>query len=155
MLSRSSRQAGEGNSRNLVLVVRRIEALGAFLDTEAGRALLAGYRRAANILRAEEKKDGAGAFAGGADADALREPAEIALHAALAKMKPVVAEAVAREDYSAAMEAMATLRGPVDTFFDAILVNADDKPLRLNRLKLLDELREATRTVADFSKVEG
>jgi glycyl-tRNA synthetase beta chain len=144
-----------GGEDDLVLIVRRIEALGSFLDSDAGRALLAGYRRAANILRIEEKKDGAGAYAGGADPTRLREPQEQALHAALAEAKAAVAEAIAREDFAAAMGAMAALRAPVDAFFEAILVNAEDKALRLNRLKLLEEMRETTRSVADFSKVVG
>jgi glycyl-tRNA synthetase beta chain len=144
-----------GGQDDLVLVVRRVEALARFLDTEAGRALLAGYRRAANILRIEEKKDGAGAYAGGADSALLAEPQERALHAALAEVKEAVAASIAREDFEGAMTAMARLRGPVDAFFDAILVNAEDKALRLNRLKLLEEMRAATLTVADFSKVAG
>jgi len=144
-----------GGQDDLLLIVRRVEALGRFLDSEDGRTLLAGTRRAANILRAEEKKDGDGAFAGGADAALLAEPEETALHAALQTAKAAVAAAVEREDFEAAMAALARLRPPVDAFFDKILVNADDRALRANRLKLLDEMRAATRTVADFSKIEG
>jgi glycyl-tRNA synthetase beta chain len=144
-----------GGQDDLLLIVRRVEALGRFLDTEDGRTLLAGTKRATNILRIEEKKDGVGAFAGGADASLLVEPEEKALHAALEEAKERAADVVAREDYEGAMAALARLRGPVDLFFDKILVNAPEPALRSNRLKLLDEIREATRAVADFSRIEG
>ncbi|MFN8831722.1 MAG: glycine--tRNA ligase subunit beta [Labrys sp. (in: a-proteobacteria)] len=140
---------------DLLMVVRRVEALGRFLDTEDGATLLAGMRRAANILRAEEKKDGAGAFAGGADPGLFVEPAEQALGAAVERARQAAGAAIAREDFEGAMAALAALRGPVDAFFEAILVNAEDPALRRNRLKLLDSIREATRAVADFSRIEG
>jgi len=139
---------------DLVLVVKRVEALGKFLETEDGKNLLAGTRRAANILRIEEKKDGR-AFDGAVDPARLVEPAEKALYEAIVAAKATAADAVAREDFAAAMTALATLRAPVDTFFDAILVNADDKAVRENRLRLLNEIRAATLTVADFSKIAG
>ena len=138
-----------------LLVVRRIEALGRFLATEDGRALLAGAKRAANILRIEEKKEGAGAYAGGADASLLLEPEEKALHTALQDASKTAATAVAAENFAGAMTALARLRLPVDAFFDKILVNAEDPELRLNRLRLLEEIRTATRRVADFSRIEG
>jgi glycyl-tRNA synthetase beta chain len=139
---------------DLVLVVKRVEALGKFLETEDGTSLLAGYRRAANILKIEEKKDGR-AFDGPVDPAALVEPAEKAMFEAIVAAKATAADAVAREDFATAMTALATLRAPVDTFFDAILVNADDKGVRENRLRLLNEIRAATLTVADFSKIAG
>ena len=139
---------------DLVLVVKRVEALGKFLETEDGKNLLAGTRRAANILRIEEKKDGR-AFDGAVDPARLVEPAERTLYDAIVGAKATAADAVAREDFGAAMTALATLRAPVDTFFDAILVNADDKAVRENRLTLLNEIRAATLTVADFSKIAG
>jgi glycyl-tRNA synthetase beta chain len=139
---------------DLVLVVKRVEALGKFLETEDGKNLLAGTRRAANILRIEEKKDGR-AFDGPVDPAKLVEPAERTLHDAIVAAKATAADAVAREDFAAAMAALASLRAPVDTFFDAILVNADDKAVRENRLTLLNEIRAATLTVADFSKIAG
>jgi glycyl-tRNA synthetase beta chain len=139
---------------DLVLVVKRVEALGKFLETEDGKNLLAGTRRAANILRIEEKKDGR-AFDGAVDPARLVEPAEKALFEAIVAAKATAADAVAREDFGTAMTALATLRAPVDTFFDAILVNADDKAVRENRLTLLNEIRAATLTVADFSKIAG
>ncbi|MCA1297850.1 glycine--tRNA ligase subunit beta [Stappia indica] len=143
-----------GGQDDLLMIVRRVEALGAFLATDDGANLLAGTKRAANILRAEEKKDRA-AIEGAPHADHLVEPAEIALAAAIDTARAAMREALGQEDFAGAMTALAGLRGPVDRFFDDILVNADDADLRLNRLRLLAEIREATRTVADFSKIAG
>jgi glycyl-tRNA synthetase beta chain len=140
---------------DLLMIVRRVEALGSLLDSNDGKNLLAGYRRAANILRAEEKKDGADAFAGKHDAGALALPEEIALADALAAAGAEARERVAREDFEGAMRALAALRAPVDAFFLRVTVNADDPDLRLNRLRLLGELRDAVHTVADFSKIAG
>jgi glycyl-tRNA synthetase beta chain len=140
---------------DLLMIVRRVEALGRFLDTEDGRNLLAGYRRAANILRAEEKKDGEGAFAGKHDPALLVLPAEKDLADILAAAGAAARERADREDFEGAMRALATLRAPVDAFFLDVTVNADDPALRLNRLRLLGELREAMHAVADFSKVAG
>jgi glycyl-tRNA synthetase beta chain len=140
---------------DLLLIVRRVEALGKLLDTEDGRNLLAGYRRAANILRAEEKKDGAQAFVGAHNPAMLVLPAEKDLADVLAAAGAAARERVAREDFEGAMRALATLRAPVDTFFLDVTVNADEKDLRLNRLRLLNELRQAMHAVADFSKVAG
>jgi glycyl-tRNA synthetase beta chain len=140
---------------DLLMIVRRVEALGRFLETDDGKNLLAGYRRAANILRAEEKKDGAGAFAGAYDEAALVLPQEKALAHALEAAARSAAEHVAREDFEGAMRALASLRAPVDAFFVDVTVNAEDGKLRLNRLRLLNALREAVHTVADFSKIAG
>ena len=140
---------------DLLELTRRVEALGAFLDTEDGRNLLAGYRRAANILKAEEKTDGEGAFESAPQAGALVEPEEHALAEALRVAEPAVAAAVAARDYSSAMQAMAALRQPVDAFFETVLVNADEAGLRSNRLSLLAQLRRVAFGVADFSKVAG
>jgi glycyl-tRNA synthetase beta chain len=140
---------------DLLMIVRRVEALGTLLDSDDGKNLFAGYRRAANILRAEEKKDGAGAFAKAHDAGALALPEEKALAAALAGARAEAAERVASEDFEGAMRALARLRAPVDDFFLKVTVNADDAELRLNRLRLLGELRDAVHTVADFSKIAG
>ena len=139
---------------DLLLVVRRVEALAAFLATEDGKNLLAGYRRAVNILRIEEKKDGR-AFAGPTVAALLKEPAEERLADAIETVKHRVAAAVAAEDFEAAMTALSDLRQPVDAFFDAVTVNDADPALRENRLKLLDEIRAATRGIADFDRIEG
>jgi len=140
---------------DLLMIVRRVEALGRLLDSDDGKNLFAGYRRAANILRAEEKKDGEGAFAGKHDAGALVLPEEKALADALAAAGAEAAERVASEDFEGAMRALARLRAPVDEFFLKVTVNADDPELRLNRLRLLGELRDAVHTVADFSKIAG
>lgn len=139
---------------DLVDLTNRIAALQAFLQSEDGATLMAGYRRAANILRAEEKKDGA-PVTGALDRAALVEPAEIALADAIAAAEGEVADALAREDYAAAMAALAALRAPVDAFFEAVLVNADNPDLRANRLRLLTALADIARKVADFSEISG
>ena len=139
---------------DLLLIVRRVEALGKFLDTDDGKNLLAGVKRASNILRIEEKKDNT-AYAGAPDAALLKQPEEKVLATAVAAAEARPSAAIAKEDFAAAMTAMAKLRPPVDAFFGKVTVNAEDKALRENRLKLLNEIREATRAVADFSKIEG
>ena len=139
---------------DLLLIVRRVEALGKFLDTEDGKNLLAGYKRATNIIRIEEKKD-AREYTGAPDAKLYSSPEEKALAAAIAAAKTDATRAVEKEDFSAAMRAMAKLRPSVDAFFDKVTVNVEDKALRENRLKLLSEIRAATRAVADFSRIEG
>ena len=139
---------------DLLMIVRRVEALGKFLDTEDGKNLLAGTKRAANILRDEEKKDKK-SFSGEPDAKLLTAPEEKALASAISATEKEIATALKAENFEAAMSAMAKLRGPVDAFFDKVIVNADDKAVRENRLKLLNQIRAATRTVADFSKIEG
>ena len=141
---------------DLLLVVRRVEALGAFLSTDDGRNLLAGYKRAANILRIEEKKDGR-AYDETPDAAlaASGDPEERALAEALAAARHEASAAVTAEDFAGAMRALSRLRAPVDAFFEKVTVNADDPALRKNRLLLLNALRAATREVADFSRIEG
>jgi glycyl-tRNA synthetase beta chain len=139
---------------DLLLIVRRVDALGKFLDTEDGKNLLAGTKRAANILRIEEKKDGR-EYTGMPDPALYKQDEERALAKAIDATKADASTAVAREDFAAAMSAMAKLRPHVDAFFDKVTVNVDDKPLRENRLRLLNEIREATRAVADFSRIEG
>jgi glycyl-tRNA synthetase beta chain len=139
---------------DLLLIVRRVEALGQFLDTEDGKNLLAGYKRATNIIRIEEKKDNR-QYTGAPDAGLYKQAEEKALAQAIELAKPEAERAVATEDFAAAMRAMARLRPHVDAFFDKVTVNVDDKTLRENRLKLLNEIRAATRAVADFSRIEG
>jgi glycyl-tRNA synthetase beta chain len=139
---------------DLVLIVRRVEALGKFLDSEDGKNLLAGYKRAANIIRIEEKKD-AREYVGRPDPQFYRQEEEWELARAIDAAKEEAGATVAREDFTAAMSAMAKLRPRVDAFFDKVTVNVDDKGLRENRLRLLNEIRAATRAVADFSKIEG
>jgi glycyl-tRNA synthetase beta chain len=143
---------------DLVRIVRRVEALGKFLDTEDGKNLLAGYKRAANILRIEEKKDGR-SYSEQSEPAFYRQDEERALSQAIDIARNEAGAAVAREDFEAAMRAMAKLRPHVDAFFDKVTVNvadgADKEKLRENRLKLLNGIREATGTVADFSRIEG
>ena len=139
---------------DLLLIVRRVEALGEFLDGEDGKNLLAGYKRATNIIRLEEKKD-ARAYTGAPQSKFYQQAEEKALAATIDAAKEEAARAVEKENFAAAMRAMAKLRPHVDAFFDKVTVNVDDKALRENRLKLLNQIREATRTVADFSRIEG
>ncbi len=139
---------------DLLLIVRRVEALAQFLDSEDGKNLLAGYKRATNIIRIEEKKDGR-QYTGAPQAKLYRQTEEKALAKTIDAAKIEAAQAVQKEDFAAAMRAMAKLRPSVDAFFDKVTVNVEDKALRENRLKLLNQIREATRAVADFSKIEG
>jgi glycyl-tRNA synthetase beta chain len=138
---------------DLLMVVRRVEALGKFLDTDDGKNLLAGTKRAANILRIEEKKDGK-AYDGAPDATLYSLAEEKTLAKAIDQVKAEASAAVAKEDFATAMSAMAKLRPAVDAFFDKVKVNDDDAKVRENRLKLLNEIRAATRAVADFSKIQ-
>jgi glycyl-tRNA synthetase beta chain len=143
---------------DLLLIVRRVEALGKFLDTEDGKNLLAGYKRATNIIRIEEKKDSR-EYVGKPDPSLYRQDEEKALARAIDTAKEEASAAIAREDFEAAMRAMAKLRPYVDAFFDKVTVNvaegADKEKLRENRLKLLNQIRVATEAVADFSRIEG
>jgi glycyl-tRNA synthetase beta chain len=137
----------------LISIVDRVEALGKFLDTDDGKNLLAGTKRAANILRIEEKKDGK-AYDGAPDATLYSLAEEKALAKAIDQARAEAGAAVAKEDFAGAMSAMATLRPAVDAFFDKVKVNDDEPKVRENRLKLLNEIRAATRAVADFSKIQ-
>ncbi|HUI20566.1 MAG TPA: glycine--tRNA ligase subunit beta [Methylocella sp.] len=153
---------------DLLLIVSRVEALQRFLETEEGKNLLAGYRRATNILRAEEKIDGPGAFDEACHPALFQDPAEKHLWD---KIQSVDAETlhhlslagaqIGREDFAGrtpfedAMESLSSLRAPVDLFFETVTVNAEDRVLRLNRLQLLNHLRSVMHAVADFSKVAG
>lgn len=139
---------------DLLMVVRRVEALAKFLDTDDGKNLLAGTKRASNILSIEEKKDKR-SFDGAPDVALYKLAEEKTLAKAIDEVKVEAAAAVAKEDFAAAMSAMAKLRPAVDAFFDKVKVNDDDAKVRENRLKLLNEIRAATRAVADFSKIEG
>jgi glycyl-tRNA synthetase beta chain len=143
-----------GGQDDLLLVVRRVEALGKFLDSDDGKNLLAGTKRASNILSIEEKKDKR-TFDGAPDAALYKLDEEKALAKAIDQVKAEASAAVAKEDFAAAMSAMAKLRPAVDAFFDKVKVNDDDPKVRENRLKLLNEIRAATRAVADFSRIEG
>lgn len=140
---------------DLLLIVRKVEALQKLLESETGANLLAGTKRAMNILAAEEKKDGDGAFDREVDQALLSDPAERALHDVLIKATQEVGSDLEREDYEGAFGALAQLRPAVDAFFDGVMVNADDAAVRANRLALLSSLRSTTRMLADFSKISG
>jgi len=142
-----------GGQDDLVLLVKRVNALQSFLATEDGANLLAGYRRAANILAAEEKKGALDLAAATGEGDTKEET--VALAAALGEASPKIDEALSREDFEGAMRAMSSLRGPIDAFFDNVIVNADDPALRAVRLTLLGAIRDVVQRVADFSKIEG
>lgn len=141
---------------DLVGVVNRVRALGPFLGSEDGTNLLTAYRRAANIVRAEEKKDGE-SYRGAdyADDTTLQDEAETALVATLTLAESDVAATLATEDFAKSMQLLAQLRQPLDDFFDQVTVNVDDSAVRGNRLRLLARIQEVMNNVADFSKVEG
>ncbi len=143
-----------GGQDDLLMVVRRVEALSKFLETEDGKNLLAGVKRAANILKIEEKKDGK-SYAGDVQQGQLIKGEEKALHSAITVAVGQARKAVHEEDFEAAMKAIAKLRGPVDQFFEHVTVNDKDATFRENRLKLLNRIRAATQEVADFSRIEG
>ncbi len=149
-------QTGEGSANDdLLMVVRRVEALGLFLDTDDGKNLLAGYKRAANIVRAEEKKEKGADFGVSYDPGAFVLDEERALADTLEAAGTEAASAIAQEDFAGAMGALSRLRAPVDAFFDKVTVNDADPAKRRNRLALLNALRGAVHTVADFSKISG
>jgi glycyl-tRNA synthetase beta chain len=144
---------GIGLDDDVTRLLARTDALTDLLATPDGANLLAAYRRGTNILRIEEKKDGP--HDRPVDPDALEAPEELGLAAALAEVEPAVRAAVATEGFTAAMAALATLRRPLDAFFEAVTVNAEKPELRRNRLALLARLRVIMDTVADFSRIEG
>ena len=143
-----------GGEDDLVRLMARVGALTEFLATEDGENLLTAYRRAANILKIEEKK-GEGTYDGEARPDQFVQAEEAHLYAGLGDADRAIADAVTNEDFAAAMKAVAALREPVDAFFDNVTVNVDDALLRENRLKLLNQIRSALGGLADFSKIEG
>ena len=136
------------------MIVRRVEALGRFLETDDGANLLAGVKRAQNILRIEEKKDKA-RYDDDPDESLLADAEEKALYQAISDVRAEAESAIDSEDFQAAMTALSRLRAPVDAFFDNVTVNAEDAVLRENRLRLLSQIRAATLKVADFSRIEG
>jgi glycyl-tRNA synthetase beta chain len=171
-----------GGEDDLVRLLARVHALQAFVGTEDGANLLAGYKRAANILRKEDWHGIEGEIARTGEEDPLAlvddpdlapviaakmaerhqkelsytpEPAEKELIDALDSAEPDAAAAIEREDFAAAMRALASLRGPIDRFFDSVTVNDDDPDKRAARLDLLARFRDAVHKVADFSRIEG
>lgn len=143
-----------GGEDDLVRLLARVDALKHFLDTDDGANLLTAYRRASNIVRIEEKRDGR-SYDEEAEPTLFAEQGEILLYEALSLARRRIAEALTGERFAAAMAALADLRRPVDAFFDTVTVNCADAGLRANRLKLLARIRLALGGVADFSQVEG
>ncbi len=139
---------------DLVRVLNRVAALSVFLETDDGANLLAGYKRAANILKIEEKKDST-SYDKPVEVAKLDAPEAESLSGALAKAKEAAENALISENFEGAMAALSNLRAPIDTFFDKVIVNADEADVRVNRLALLSEIRSAVNTVADFSVIEG
>lgn len=143
-----------GGQDDLVLLVERVNALAGFVGSEAGVNLLAGHKRATNILTKEEKKDGK-SYDATPDTSLLVDADEKALGTALATAQAAVVPALDAEDFDTAMKALSQLRQPVDAFFETVTVNADDPALRENRFKLLAQIRDTLHQVADFSQIEG
>jgi glycyl-tRNA synthetase beta chain len=144
----------KGGEDDLVRLLALVSALSEFLGAEDGANLLAGYKRASNILRAEEKKSGE-TFDDPFEAAKFAEPEERALGEALEIAREAATSSLAQENFSAAMTALAGLRAPIDAFFERVTVNADDPDLRVNRLRLLAAVRTVMGEVADFSRIEG
>lgn len=145
--------ASIGTDDDLTRILARAEALRGLVESEDGANLLAAYKRAANILRIEEKKDGP--HTAPVDPSLLELPEEAALNAALDRVEPEARARLAAEDFAGCMTALATLRAPLDSFFDKVVVNAEAPAIRANRLRLLARLRAATDAVADLSKIEA
>ena len=141
-------------SDDIVLLVARAQALGTVLKTEDGENLVQGFKRANNILGQAEEKDGV-AYEFGADPKFAEDPTETALFDALSDAKPRIDAALADEDFATAMSAMAGLRGPIDAFFEAVQINADNDVVRRNRLNLLSTIRSTCLSVADLTRLEG
>jgi glycyl-tRNA synthetase beta chain len=143
-----------GDEDDLTRLLARVDALKGFVESADGTNLLTAHKRAANIVRIEEKKDSA-RYNGNVDADALTVAEERELNTAMGIVSDAARKAVAREDFTGAMAAMAQLRPPVDAFFDKVTVNDKDPKLRANRLRMLSAINATLSTVADFSKIEG
>ena len=139
---------------DLVRLLTRVGALQVFFASTDGDDLLAGYKRAINILRIEEKKDGV-TYEGRPDPKLFALDEERQLHAALEAALKINAKHLADERYPPAMAEIANLRGPIDAFFDRVKVNAEDLDVRANRLRMLNQIRSSLNAVADFSKIEG
>ena len=153
VISPARGEIGQSANDDLLMIVRRVEALGSFLSTDDGKNLLAGAKRAANILAAEEKKGTR--IAQKVEAALFRTAEDESLAAAIDQAQSEAAEAIRSEDFSAAMRALSVLREPVDSFFDKVMVNDPDEDVRANRLAMLARIRAATGAVADFSKIAG
>jgi glycyl-tRNA synthetase beta chain len=139
---------------DLTLLVKRAEALAAFLKTDDGENLLQGFKRANNILTQAETKDGV-EYSYGTDPKFAETEAERALFAALDAAEAAISPAIEAEDFASAMGAMAALRAPIDAFFEAVQVNAENPVIRRNRLNLLNRIRAICLGVADLGRIEG
>src|SRR5690606_9096865 len=145
--------ASEALNDDLLLIVRRVEALSELLGTEDGKNLLTGTNRAVSIVAAEEKQGTR--IAEAVDPGLFTERAEKALYSAVNQVEKDAAQAIQNQDFAGAMKALATLREPIDSFFEEVLVNDENDSIRANRLALLNRIRQATGQVADFSKIAG
>jgi glycyl-tRNA synthetase beta chain len=143
-----------GDQDDLTRLIERVKALNAFVESPDGANLLTAHKRAINIVRIEEKKDNV-RYNGSVDPSIFVEDAERDLRSALSRASETLQEAIAREDFTGAMSAMAQLRAPVDAFFDKVTVNDEDPSLRANRLRMLSAIHATLSAVADFSKIEG
>jgi glycyl-tRNA synthetase beta chain len=143
-----------GGEDDLVRLLARVAALDEFLRSEDGANLLTAYRRASNIVRIEEKKDGR-SYGEAPDPALLREPAEAALAERLLDVERLSSAALRNEEFGVAMAALARLRRPVDEFFNHVTVNSEDAASRVNRLRLLSQIRATLNKVADFAQIEG
>ncbi len=143
-----------GGEDDLVRLLARVDALQTFIASDDGANLLTAYRRAANILRIEEKRDGV-SYDQTPQSEAFVQDEERTLSRALGSASAAVKTAIAEEDFTGAMTALAALRAPVDAFFDEVTVNAEDPALRANRLRLLSRIRATMETIADFGQIEG
>lgn len=141
------------DSGDFYTIAQRAEALQSLITSEEGTNLLAGYKRAANILAAEEKKGAV--YPDGANIDLLKVESELELYKTLNQINGRVSQAIEKEDFSSAVEAMAEMREPVDSFFENVMVNDEDEAVRANRLALLNQIRQVTGKFADFSKISG
>jgi len=139
---------------DLVRLLARVDALRAFIESDDGKNLLVAYRRAANIVKIEAKKDKVERY-GEPDPALYKQPEEKALAAALDRVATESGALIAKEDFAGAMRLLAGLRAPVDAFFDKVTVNAPEKELRANRLALLQRLAATMDKIADFSRIEG
>ncbi len=142
------------NRDDITLLVKRADALSAFLKTDDGENLLQGFKRANNILTQAEEKDGV-EYSYGADEKFAEDPTEHALFKALDGAETAISSAIETEDFASAMRGMASLRAPVDAFFEAVQINTDSQVLRRNRLNLLSRIRTLCLSVADLTKIEG
>lgn len=140
---------------DLVRIVTRVDALDEFLQTDDGANLLAGVNRASSMLTAEAKKNANETIGGASEIRSGASEEEVELVRAVWAAQSALEPRLAAEDFAGAMEALAALRAPVDAFFDKVLVNDPDPAVRLNRLRLLNQVREAAGRVADFSLISG